>query len=342
MSVATGLQHKFDWTGVAVGAAVGGAIGAAGRGLGVDWNPAQFSFENSARQLVAGMAGTIAGGASRSLITGTDFGDNILAALPDVIGNTIGNFAAEKIASIGREDINSDLVKFTNEEREAMLSMPVQTVDVPASVATAENGFWFNRAALAGVSDGLTVLALGAGKFPVTNQISTAFIDSRAGYLSGLEVAGNSLTGTVLVQFGNNRRLAVDESSIIKSMSLINQKTSDGYSINLNIIRNSFVNSILHPFSPVVTINIVPTMDGTRAPSSAAYYIKEFDSIVMRPDAPPQFIVHEFGHNLGLSHSGYLDSVMFPSASSRATDHIYLKPREIKGLVNAYRKRLGD
>ena len=144
------------------------------------------------------------------------------------------------------------------------------------------------------------------------------------------------------MQFDNSRGLAVDEGSIIKSMSLINQKTSDGYSIKLNIVPNSFLNNILHPFSPLVTVNLVPTMDGTRAPSSAAYYTKDFDAIVMRPDAPQQFIVHEFGHNLGLSHSGYLDSVMFPSASSGATDHIYLKPGEIKGLVNAYRKRLGD
>ncbi|WP_197274424.1 hypothetical protein, partial [Novosphingobium sp. AAP93] len=40
--------------------------------------------------------------AARSVIDGTDFGDNIIAALPDVIANTIGNLAAEKLASIGR------------------------------------------------------------------------------------------------------------------------------------------------------------------------------------------------------------------------------------------------
>lgn len=36
------------------------------------------------------------------MIDGSDFGDNILRALPDVIGQTIGNWAAEKVGSIAR------------------------------------------------------------------------------------------------------------------------------------------------------------------------------------------------------------------------------------------------
>jgi hypothetical protein len=48
-------------------------------------------FDN---HLISGMAGLIAGAGTRSLIDGTDFGDNIRAALPGVIANTVGNMIA--------------------------------------------------------------------------------------------------------------------------------------------------------------------------------------------------------------------------------------------------------
>jgi hypothetical protein len=36
----------------------------------------------------------VAGAAARSLVTGTSFGDNLIAALPSVIGSTIGGSIA--------------------------------------------------------------------------------------------------------------------------------------------------------------------------------------------------------------------------------------------------------
>lgn len=39
---------------------------------------------------LASAASALSNAAARSLIDGTGFGDNILAALPDVIGQTIG------------------------------------------------------------------------------------------------------------------------------------------------------------------------------------------------------------------------------------------------------------
>lgn len=95
IAVATGLQSKFDWTGVAVGAVVGGVSNAVGQ-----MTPfrATGSYQpNAFMQAIPGAAGGIAGAAARSLITGTDFGDNVRAVLPDVIGATIGNAIAGKI-----------------------------------------------------------------------------------------------------------------------------------------------------------------------------------------------------------------------------------------------------
>ncbi|WEJ99469.1 MAG: LysM peptidoglycan-binding domain-containing protein [Candidatus Sphingomonas phytovorans] len=84
IAVATRLQTRFDWSGVAVGAVVSGVNGATNFG----------GFEG---RLVSGVLGAIAGGATRSLIDGSSFGDNVIAALPDVIGATIGQIVADGV-----------------------------------------------------------------------------------------------------------------------------------------------------------------------------------------------------------------------------------------------------
>jgi hypothetical protein len=48
--------------------------------------------------LISGMAGGIAGAAARSVVEGTSFGDNLMRALPDVIGSTLGNAIANGAA----------------------------------------------------------------------------------------------------------------------------------------------------------------------------------------------------------------------------------------------------
>jgi hypothetical protein len=93
VAVATGLQKKFDWAGIAAAGAGGGVSSWAGGLKGVN---------GSAGQLISGVAGDIANAATRSLINGTDFGDNLIAALPDTIGSTIGNIVARGITGSGR------------------------------------------------------------------------------------------------------------------------------------------------------------------------------------------------------------------------------------------------
>lgn len=93
IGVATGLQKKFDWAGVAAAGVTGGVDASAAKAMGV--NPmvgknADTSLGNQLRQAAATAASAIAGAASRSLVTGTSFGD-VLSVLPDVIGSTIGN-----------------------------------------------------------------------------------------------------------------------------------------------------------------------------------------------------------------------------------------------------------
>ncbi|WP_206364461.1 hypothetical protein [Sphingomonas pokkalii] len=89
IAVATGLQPSFNWVGVAaagIGAAATGSIRLGG--------PAGLLARNA--------AGGLANAAARSVLEGSDFGDNVVAALPDIIGNTIGNLVARSVAGGGR------------------------------------------------------------------------------------------------------------------------------------------------------------------------------------------------------------------------------------------------
>jgi len=108
VGVATGLQKKFDWMGVATAGIAAGAVGIASRtlaahGLGVAPGQVNSSTPHNAafyaNQALSGMAGALASAGARTIVQGSDFGDNILAALPDVIGSTIGNMIADPIVA---------------------------------------------------------------------------------------------------------------------------------------------------------------------------------------------------------------------------------------------------
>ncbi|MFT3727111.1 MAG: LysM peptidoglycan-binding domain-containing protein [Terricaulis sp.] len=103
IGVATGMQKKFSWAAVAA-AGIGSAAGNEFRhdfGSGIADALGARSTDavvaKSAQYATSGivaMVDAIASAATRTLIEGTDFGDNVLAALPDAIGSTIGNALA--------------------------------------------------------------------------------------------------------------------------------------------------------------------------------------------------------------------------------------------------------
>jgi YD repeat-containing protein len=99
IAVATGLQDKFDWAGVAA-SGVGSAVGAAAGASGFGGRQLNGIFSNA--------VGGFAQAATRSLITGTSFGDNILAVLPDVIGSTLGNWIADRVQGSGGSDMEEE------------------------------------------------------------------------------------------------------------------------------------------------------------------------------------------------------------------------------------------
>lgn len=93
VGVATGLQKKFDWAGVAaagVGAgvaqAVGGNIGGQAKAGTATTAATSATFGNFAASTASG---AIANAATRSAINGESFGQNLIAAIPDVLANIL-------------------------------------------------------------------------------------------------------------------------------------------------------------------------------------------------------------------------------------------------------------
>lgn len=106
VATATGLQDQFSWTNVAV-AAVTSATGSwLSRRFEVpsldsrsrDYKPIGKWTDKDYRGLFAsGLGAGAAGAATKTLIDGGSFGDNMIAVLPQVIGATIGQIVAAHV-----------------------------------------------------------------------------------------------------------------------------------------------------------------------------------------------------------------------------------------------------
>ncbi|WP_156915579.1 putative toxin [Caenibius tardaugens] len=91
IALATGLQGKFDFAGVAaagIGAATSSTVGARTQALG-----------RIGSGFLSNTAGAIANAATRSAVNGENFGDNLMRAMPDVIANTIGDIISDTVVS---------------------------------------------------------------------------------------------------------------------------------------------------------------------------------------------------------------------------------------------------
>ncbi len=144
IGVATGLQSHFDWTGVAaagIGAGVGFSVGKA-----IQYSPsaAISDMHNNLLGGVVGAASLVANAATRSLVSGTDFGDNIMAALPDTIGQTIGNIAAGAISGESDGQKFDRLINKLSAEYEAsspgMAAAPISNQTTASNIVASDSG----------------------------------------------------------------------------------------------------------------------------------------------------------------------------------------------------------
>lgn len=105
--VTVGLQDRFSWAAVASASVAAGAESFASTKFR-DWSKTSRLFGSLSPSLQAGLskaasgsAESIARAASQSLIDGSDFGDNVLASLPDVVGQSLA--VGIMAATSGRE-----------------------------------------------------------------------------------------------------------------------------------------------------------------------------------------------------------------------------------------------
>lgn len=92
VAVATGLQDKFSWSQVAVSAVMAAVGEKMTRGLPEDI--LEWKSEHYGRMVLANTTSAFAGAATMSLLDGTSFGDNLIAVLPQAMGQTVGQMVA--------------------------------------------------------------------------------------------------------------------------------------------------------------------------------------------------------------------------------------------------------
>lgn len=106
IAIATGLQQKFDWTGVAAAgvtaAVTSGIARVAGKALHLGTGTGKdFKFNSNVSKAIAngvgGFAGNLAASALRSVVDGSDFGDNLITTLPQTLTATVGNIIGNEI-----------------------------------------------------------------------------------------------------------------------------------------------------------------------------------------------------------------------------------------------------
>ncbi|MEM9584736.1 MAG: hypothetical protein AAGA08_16620, partial [Pseudomonadota bacterium] len=100
VAVATGLQNKFSFAGIAaagVGAAVAGAVSSNIPGAAEFDNNGNFQRASIGNRIISSTAGGIADAATRSALTGNSFGDSLRAATPNIIASAVGQLLADRL-----------------------------------------------------------------------------------------------------------------------------------------------------------------------------------------------------------------------------------------------------
>ena len=216
IGVAVGLQKKFDWAGVAAAGISGGVGSVVGKALGAG-PMSDLSARNIGANAATSAASAIAGAAARSLLQGTSFGDNLLAALPDVIGSTIGNVIAHTVAD--RMDLARlrSRASITTDDAETDLS---GTMQQPGTTEATDESIWINSPALMAAAErafDLGPLDFSLPEFELTSSdpVVQAMLD-RARY------EARAITGGTMIDSGG------EAGQTGSSIRYINPTTTEG------------------------------------------------------------------------------------------------------------------
>jgi YD repeat-containing protein len=129
IGVATGLQQSFDWGGVAASA----TEALAGEGLAKSFGPNATSLPN---EILESGAALLAGAATRSVVSGTDFEQSLAEEAPNVIGQNIG--AALIQSNLLAPPVNSSVPAFRNPNYMHLAGNDAEASDVTPPPAVSE------------------------------------------------------------------------------------------------------------------------------------------------------------------------------------------------------------
>jgi hypothetical protein len=97
LGLALGLQKKFSWASVAAAGVSGGVGFNAGKQLGNHFGGGKIG--EAATTAFVATASSIAYAATRTAIEGSNFGDNLQASIPDIIGQALGGAIGKGVAA---------------------------------------------------------------------------------------------------------------------------------------------------------------------------------------------------------------------------------------------------
>ncbi|WP_196491728.1 LysM peptidoglycan-binding domain-containing protein [Burkholderia territorii] len=95
LGIATGLQDRFDWKGVAASAIASGVGYSVGQAAGSA--AADAGYSESASKFVSGLSGGLSAGVTSTLVRGGSLAGNMGSIVADTVGSTVGNMVADRV-----------------------------------------------------------------------------------------------------------------------------------------------------------------------------------------------------------------------------------------------------
>jgi len=314
IGVATGLQSKFSFAGVAaagIGAGVGGAVGRSiGGGAEYNANGDLTKAATLGHSLAVAAASGIANAATRSAINGNSFGDNLTAALPDIIGQAVGGAIGQGLQRKSGEQQASAAARDT---RETALASARQLTDAYAGRAQRE------VAAINAQATGN--LAVSSGNTSIGEDVAAA-------------VTGGGSAGSLPYKFSGEKsmiaRTLAGKSQYYGSDrgSQSNYGRGTGLSLSDTVfdmakIASEAARDIFHP--PIVVI-----ADKQRAHTLRADYLQLQNSIensIEKRDRAPQGFTNQ---GLFSNVSDHFDKFIYQPFLHRPVSDISRLPKEVK------------
>ena len=115
IAVATGLQEKFSWSQVAVSAVMAGVSEGVGNLIGLPDDASTWGLKDYGKAAAVTTASVVAGASAMSIIDGTSFGDNVVALIPQAIGQTVGQMLVGAVQAAAAKQRHEDNLRFVSE-----------------------------------------------------------------------------------------------------------------------------------------------------------------------------------------------------------------------------------